>query len=810
MGVVNETVPYTNVVYGYRITLLTNLKVPEFIYPTNTTVITNLETVPITITNQAVDLDTPALPLSYALVSGPTGLTLTNNVIYWTPTMAQAPSTNLVQVSVSNGAFSVTNTFTIIDEESNLPPVLPEIPFQVIFPPATLVVTNTAINPNYPAYPLTYTLTTTLPVAATNQAVISTNGIITWTPANAQEEGFYLFTTVVTDTNPWAVNAQSLTATNSFYVLVVPELLPGQPLTNNYFTNVGSGEVFWFYVPVPTNAVYATNTLLYSSLPINLWFSTNLPPAATNSLATVLLNNSTYGVSVLSTNLATAPTNIVQGGYYLLGVQNTNTQPVSGELEIAFGFASEFTLSLPTIPDQIITAGDTLTVADGATDNNPSAVLNYTLVSAPSGTTIDSSGNITWPSTSVTAPTSVVITTSVTDSNSGETAQNSFTVLVLPGLSNSVPVTNTIPANSITWFTVKVPANADLASNILLFATGPLNLWYSTNVPPSTTKATDFELLANQTSGTAVMHTNTLPALVPGGRYELGVQNPNNYAVTYAEVVRFHLLPLPVFNIFSVTETNFVGSNGMIITWYAPTNDQFHLQWTDDLTVRHWSNFNGVISFTSFVGATNSLFRYVDDGSQSGSFGPMRYYRLLLLTSPTNAAPYFLTQPAAFYYVTPGLPFLYTNGAADWDIPAQTLTYALTNSAGATNVAINATTGVITWTPTLAQAGLTNVIITSVTDNGVPAKSVTNLFTVIVTTNTAPMFSSVSLGAKGLTFQWTAAPYEQYQIRWTTNLAPANWQTYPNVITSTNTSYSFVDTNLPLLLMKFYQLIFLP
>jgi hypothetical protein len=137
------------------------------------------------------------------------------------------------------------------------------------------------------------------------------------------------------------------------------------------------------------------------------------------------------------------------------------------------------------------------------------------------------------------------------------------------------------------------------------------------------------------------------------------------------------------------------------------------------------------------------------------------------------------------------------------------LTYFVTNSLAGTNVAVLGTNaGVILWTPTLAQGGLTNVITTIVTDSGVPAKSVTNSFTAIV--NPLPPFSSITLGTNGVNFQWTAFTNEQFQIRWTTNLVPpVSWIDFTNVITSTSGVFNFVDTNAPLL-MKFYELILLP
>jgi subtilisin-like proprotein convertase family protein len=592
MAAVNEAGIGSNVVYTAKITLLTALQAPEFIYPTNTTIITNFDTVPLSITCLAVDLDSPPLPLSFSLVNGPSGMTLTNGVIYWTPPEAQAPSTNSVAVSVSNGAFAVTNTFTIIVEITNIPPTLPNIPNQFVSVPNTLVVTNTATDPS--GNPLTYTLTTAPPVGA----AIDTNGIITWTPTPAQTGSNYLFTTVVTDTNPWAVNATSLSATNSFIVTVLPPLAPGSPITN----------------------------------------------------------------------------------------------------------------------------------------------------------------------------------------------------IVAP--------------QSINWFAVEVPTNAIQATNILLFATGPINLWYSTNLPPSVTNTADAELLTNSTGGSSVIGTTSAPVLVPGGLYFLGVQNTALVAVSNAVTVNFNLLVPQLTNsaVLSIVQTNLAGTNGYLITWFAPTNDQFHLQWSPSLSPPNWQNFNGVISFISFMNATNSEFQYFDDGSQTGGFGPDRFYRLLLLVSPTNTPPFFTNVPGPFSTV-PSVPVTFTNTARDWDIPAQTLTYSVSNSLAATNVVINPVTGVVSWTPGAAQAGMTNLLTVTVTDNGVPAQSA--VATVAVVVNGVPAFSSISVSASGTLFQWFASTNEQFQIQWTTNLdAPRVWTLFPNTNTSTTGQFFFTDTN-PLVWVKFYQLILL-
>jgi hypothetical protein len=83
-----------------------------------------------------------------------------------------------------------------------------------------------------------------------------------------------------------------------------------------------------------------------------------------------------------------------------------------------------------------------------------------------------------------------------------------------------------------------------------------------------------------------------------------------------------------------------------------------------------------------------------------------------------------------------------TNTATDADLPPQTLTYTLL--AGPTNASIS-TGGVITWTPTSAQAPGTNTLTTRVTDSGSPALSATNSFTVVVLdVNVAPVLPVIS------------------------------------------------------------------
>jgi len=112
-------------------------------------------------------------------------------------------------------------------------PMLPGLGPQSIIASSPLVVTNTALDSDMPALALTYSLISPPPGAA-----ISSNGVITWTPAWAQGPGTNVITTVVTDSG-----TPPLSATNSFTV-VVSEPLSAPWIASITITN-GGATITW-------------------------------------------------------------------------------------------------------------------------------------------------------------------------------------------------------------------------------------------------------------------------------------------------------------------------------------------------------------------------------------------------------------------------------------------------------------------------------------------------------------------------------------------------------------------------------------
>ncbi|MGH7950631.1 MAG: LamG-like jellyroll fold domain-containing protein [Limisphaerales bacterium] len=572
---------------------------PLFNYPTNGSSFTNIETTLFNINCLATDTNTPPLPLTYALVSGPIGgglsINATTGAIDWTPTEAQGPSTNSISVSVSNGAYSVTNSFTIIVEESNLPPVLPSVPNQVVIVPGTLVVTNTATDPDIPTNPLTYMLTST--VLGTNTPGIDTNGIITWTPTLAQAGTNYLFTTIVTDTNQWAVNSKSLSATNYFYVTVATGATNGVPQTNS----VPPGGINWLPVRVPTNAIAATNILLYATnLPVNVWFSANVPPTITNANDFILLPNAMSGMSVLTTN--SAPTNIVPGGIYFLGVQNTNSVAVTYDLEVNFGFISSTNAATNAIfiSSIIYTNGGFLLTWFAPTSDVFQAQETASLTPPISWNTF--SNIITYASLT---PTNGMFTFFDNGSQFPFGPMRYYRLLLLQA-------TNTLILPRQTNYIANVGMPLTITNTATDSNAGAILNYVLTSFPLPSTPAT---IAANG------IITWTPGAGDSGGAFKFITAVTDNSAPPLSATNAFTVFVLPPPAISNVVAT----ATNVTLRWLAPTNDIFQVEWTTNLTpVVDW------IPFPPTITSTDSFFTFTDTNAPLAT----KFYRLLWLPLP--------------------------------------------------------------------------------------------------------------------------------------------------------------------------------
>jgi hypothetical protein len=162
----------------------------------------------------AGDTDSPPNSLTFELVSGPSGLTVTaGGLISWTPNEAQGPSVYPVAVRVfDNGSpsLSTTNTFTLTVNEVNSAPTLILPASQTISELVPWSANASATDTDSPTNNLTFEL-----VSGPDGLGVTTGGLISWTPTHAQNPSVNTVTVRVFDNG-----LPSLSATNSFVLTV--------------------------------------------------------------------------------------------------------------------------------------------------------------------------------------------------------------------------------------------------------------------------------------------------------------------------------------------------------------------------------------------------------------------------------------------------------------------------------------------------------------------------------------------------------------------------------------------------------------
>ena len=295
-----------------------------------------------------------------------------------------------------------------------------------------------------------------------------------------------------------------------------------------------------------------------------------------------------YTTSTTSlTNNQTATNSLQPGGiaYYLVNV------PTNADFATNFLFTTSGPLNFwfnETAPPVGTNPPDNLLFNTSVNDSN---VLSTT--SAPTNIVPGGSYYLAVQNTNTFAVTNFAV-------------QVDFHLLTVTNLTNGVPQTNTVDPGSFAYFAVSVPTNADIATNILQFATGPVNLLFNQTTLPSGLGAGDFTLLPSSTGGSTNLTLTGSPPLVPGTTYYLGVQNTNSVAVNFGIEVDFHFIPTAPITNYPITGITFT-NNGILLTWYAPTNYQFLIQWTRSLSPSpvSWTTVPGVMpTLVSVAGTT--------------------------------------------------------------------------------------------------------------------------------------------------------------------------------------------------------------
>jgi large repetitive protein len=168
-----------------------------------------------------------------------------------------------------------------------------------------------------------------------------------------------------------------------------------------------------------------------------------------------------------------------------------------------------------------------------------------------------------------------------------------------------------------------------------------------------------------------------------------------------------------------------------IVAW-KPTAAQIDVYYAEIIAEQQRLTALGRGAFARTIAEFDLLLR-VSDGK-----GGQSLQSLKLQLAPNNTAPVFTSTPPITNPQT-GKVFKYQATAIDAQA-SDILTYSLTTPI--TGVAINATTGLLTWTPTTGQTGKTNISIKVSDGNGGEAIQTLNLDVITPVANRAPVINS--------------------------------------------------------------------
>lgn len=642
---------------------------------------TTSEETQLTITGSGVltnDTSSTGLPLSAQLIGSPVNGTLsfsTNGSFTYTP------ASNFVGVDsfiyeCRQGTNSLGAAVVNITVESvNDAPQLPVQPDYYVAAGNTISITNTASDPDVPANVLTYQL-----VGAPSGMTITTNGIISWTPALAQSPSSNLITTIVTDNG-----IPALSDTN--FITVVVTNPPGvYSLTSFYenFDGVTSPALpaGWTTTQSGGQQIWFTQTSVRDSLP-NAVFAAE---GATNGISELV-----------------SPAIVLGSGDFQLHFRNSydlETHPsLSG---LAFdGAVLEIKIGAGAFTDVIAAGG---TFLDGAYTHTISSDFGN-----PLGGRAAWSGNSGgFISTILALPASVAnqtiqfrwrCSTDTATSGNGWAVDNvgvsntlccNFFAPVLASKNNiSIPeltllsVTNTatdgdLPSDKLTYNLTSFPSGASITTNGVITwipteAQGPSVATFTTvvsdkaglkatnsftvtvtevNVAPIATNDTYFltnavltvaapGILSNDSD--ADLPANALTAVLVSGPTNGVLSLSSNGGFTYTPNNGFSGLDVFTYRAndgltnsqlatVSITVSNrafvitsvTVNAGLATVTWNSTPGLSYRVQYLDTLTSTNWTDANPVVTATNISASVTNFV---------GS-APQRFYRVKVTDAP--------------------------------------------------------------------------------------------------------------------------------------------------------------------------------
>ena len=415
------------------------------------------ETGSLTFRLAASDSDQPAQRLTFALISGPDGLSVNPNTgqVLFRPTEVQGPSTNRVVVRVSDDgvpALSATNSFTVVVLEINQAPQLASVENQTVEALKPWLIRLSAKDSDLPAQRLTFGLVD----GPAGMSVDPIEGIVSWTPSLDQAAAQYPVMVSVGDgirvvTQSFEIRVPSANQAPFFINLVNRSV---RELNAVNFRLIGRD----LDQPVQ-NLTYALvsgpNGLAVSEAGQVTWTPTEAQGPSTNTVTVRVTDNGTPSLSTTNS--------------FTLFVTEANTAPT---------LVNAFSRSI------LETAGLNFTLI-GRDSDLPAQTLTYTLVSGPKGLTMNDAGVIAWSPTEDQGPSTNRVVERVTDSAPSPLSTTaSFVVTVREA--NAAPVFPSTNWTVVAQSKLSVPLKAtdvDIPVQVLSYRLerGPAGLTVSTN-----------------------------------------------------------------------------------------------------------------------------------------------------------------------------------------------------------------------------------------------------------------------------------------------------------------------------------------
>jgi hypothetical protein len=204
-----------------------------------------------------------------------------------------------------------------------------------------------------------------------------------------------------------------------------------------------------------------------------------------------------------------------------------------------------------------------------------------------------------------------------------------------------------------------------------------------------------------------------------------------------------------------------------------------------------WTNVS--LDLSAYAGQTVQVaFRFGSGGS--GTAAGWYVDDISLIASPMLIVP-----PAQTIYA--GQTLTVTNSATNSVFPNSTFTFALLSDP--TNIFLNTSNGVMTWTPAISQIPSTNTISVMVTDDNVPPLSATNSFIVQVLLPPSLNIVPSAQSSNGFQLMFSTGSNTTWRIESSTNLS--SWLPLLTNTTGPSGTILFTDllaTNYP---WRFYR-----